>query len=246
MPDNPIFIIMKKFIASLVALFTIATASAGNPISVFNHLGVGVSAGTTGISVEASTNITSFVQMRAGISMLPNFSFSDTYDVLLPAPVNHGDIDLKAGFGRTQGSVIFNIYPIPVASFYVAAGAYFGGRDLVKIKGHSADLAALQNNGQVEVGDYLIPVDKDGNVNGGLRVKGFRPYVGIGFGRAIPKSLLSVNFEMGVQFHGKPEIYSNHGEVRLSEYTNDDDIQKIIDKLKVWPVISLKLCGKIF
>lgn len=239
---------MKKIVTSLLAAVAIFTASAGNPVSVFNHLGVSASVGTTGISVEAATNITSFVQMRAGVSVLPNFSFSDSYDVTVNTAQGynpHGEIDLKAGFGRTQGNVIFNIYPFPVGSFYVAAGAYFGGRDLVKIKGHSNDLANLQN-GNVEVGDYLIPVDKNGDVKGGLRVKGFRPYVGIGFGRAIPKHLLSVNFEMGVQFHGKPEIYSDHGEIHLSDYTNDDDIQKIIDKLKIWPVVSLKLSGKIF
>lgn len=238
---------MKKLFTSLVAAFAVFAATAGSPVSVFNHLAVGASVGSTGISLEAATNITSFVQLRAGVSMLPNFSFSDQYDVNVNAPMGNvpGHIDLDAGFGRTQGSVIFNVYPIPAGSFYIAAGAYFGGRDLVKIKGHSNELADLQNS-NVEVGDYLIPVDKNGDVRGGLRVKNFRPYIGLGFGRAVPKHRINVNFDLGVQFHGKPEIYSDHGEIHLSDYTNDDTIQKIIDNIKVWPVISIKICGKIF
>ncbi len=238
---------MKKLLTSLFATFAIIAASAGNPIAVFNHVGVGASVGTTGFSFEAATNITSFVQLRAGVSILPNIKLSDEYLVNVNAPQGNvpNHIDLDAGFGRTQGSVILNVYPIPSGSFYIAAGAYFGGSDLVKIDGHSDDLANLQNS-NVEIGDYLVPVDKNGDVKGGLRVKSFRPYIGLGFGRAVPKRRITVNCELGVQFHGKPEIYSDQGQIHLSDYTNDDTIQKIIDNIKVWPVLSIKICGRIF
>ena len=44
-----------------------------------------------------------------------------------------------------------------------------------------------------ELGDYFVtpnPADK-GNVNAYAKVKSFRPYVGLGFGRAVPKGLRS-------------------------------------------------------
>ena len=47
-------------------------------------------------------------------------------------------------------------------------------------------------------------MDNNGNVSGGLKVSGFRPYLGLGFGRAVPKKRVGVMFELGVQFHGKP------------------------------------------
>ena len=60
-----------------------------------------------------------------------------------------------------------------------------------------------------ELGDYFVtpnPADK-GNVNAYAKVKSFRPYVGLGFGRAVPKGRIGCQFDLGVQFWGKPEIY---------------------------------------
>lgn len=43
--------------------------------------------------------------------------------------------------------MIFNFYPIPVGSFFIAAGAYFSGDKMIKIKGHSDEFvnAAVQS-----------------------------------------------------------------------------------------------------
>ena len=98
------------------------------------------------------------------------------------------------------------------------------------------------------IGDYTIPVDKNGNVSGGLKVSNFRPYVGLGFGRAVPKKRLGVMFELGVQFHGKPDVYTDYGNVNnlLDEVDPDDTFSKIMDKLTVYPVMKIRLCGRIF
>lgn len=244
----------KSIITFFVALATLAV-SAGSPVKfgVFNHLGVDVGVGTTGRSFEAATPVTPFLQMRAGVSYLPDFNFTTdaTVHYMVSTPVGDqrqdATIDLTGGFGRTQGHVIFNFYPAPMlSSFYVAAGAYFGGSTLVKITGHNDDLAAYASDGVATIGDYTIPVDKDGNVRGGLRVKGFRPYVGLGFGRPVPKRLLNFNIELGVQFHGRPSLYTDYGELGLPIEKDNDDFQKIIDNVKVWPVLTFKLAGKIF
>lgn len=54
---------MKKFLMAVAVAVTSLAASAGLPGDMFNHVGVGVGVGTTGISVEASTPITRWVQM---------------------------------------------------------------------------------------------------------------------------------------------------------------------------------------
>ena len=56
---------------------------------------------------------------------------------------------------------------------------------LMKIKGHSDQLAQIaastgQNGGNVIIGDYEIPADKNGNVSGGFKINSFRPYLGLG------------------------------------------------------------------
>lgn len=57
------------------------------------------------------------------------------------------------------------------------------------------NLAAQGKEYGIEIGDYQIPVDENGNVNGGVKVKNFRPYLGLGFGRLIPKNRLGIRFE---------------------------------------------------
>lgn len=238
---------MKKFFVSAVVALIAATATAGNPLGIFNHLGVGVGAGTNGISIEAATPITSFIQMRAGVSIMPGITFKSDADVnyTVEGLQRQSTVDLKGDLGRMQGQVIFNVYPAPVVPFYIAVGAYFGGNDLIKITGHSDEMQQA-GGGDVVIGDYTIPVDRNGNVDGGLKVKSFRPYIGIGWGRAIPGKLLNYSMDLGVQIHGKPELYTKYGTIETSDIDDNNTFNKIIDKVKVYPTLTFRLGFRAF
>jgi len=54
------------------------TANAGP--GVFNHLGFGAGIGTSGITIEAATPITNFVNLRAGVSWMPAITFNADAD----------------------------------------------------------------------------------------------------------------------------------------------------------------------
>lgn len=158
---------------------------------------------------------------------------------------------LKGDLGRVQGQVIFNVYPIPKCSFFVAAGAYFSGDKLLKITGHSDELAQAaqyQGNysGQVTIGDYNIPANENGDISGGFKIKGFRPYLGIGWGRMIPGKLVNFSTELGVQFQGKPELYSDYGQIDKSLVEDDNTFNKIQDALKVYPTLTFRLNFRAF
>ena len=110
-----------------------------------------------------------------------------------------------------------------------------------------------------ELGDYFVtpnPADK-GNVNAYAKVKSFRPYVGLGFGRAVPKGRIGCQFDLGVQFWGKPEIYvptynKTTGTYQCEKIDGDkagDDAGKVlktISKISVYPVLNFRLVGRIF
>ena len=246
---------MKKVILSAVAAACALSASAIGP-NIFNHLGASVGVGTTGITIDVATPITGFVQMRAGVDIMPGITFNADADFNYYIPTTpealQGEMSLKGDLGRTQGHVIFNVYPIPKCGLFVAAGGYFGGKKLLKITGHSDELADYagvsgQTSGSVIIGDYEIPADKDGNVSGGLRVKSFRPYLGIGWGRAIPGKLLNFQTELGVQFEGKPEVYTDHGTLRVSELEEDNNtFNKVRKYLKVYPQLTFRLGFRAF
>lgn len=156
---------------------------------------------------------------------------------------------MEGSLARTTGALLLNVYPFKSSSFFVCGGAYFGGAKFIKIEGHSDELQQLVTEGKeagIEIGDYFIPVDKNGNVNGGLKVNSFRPYLGLGFGRAVPKKRIGFMFELGVQFHGTPEVYADNAELTAINTVADNEFSDIIDKLTVYPVLKFRLSGRIF
>lgn len=237
---------MRKILLTAIVALSTLMANAGLPGGIFDHLGLGVGVGTTGISIEAATPITRWVQLRAGVAIMPSIKFHADADVTyyVQGAPNDTEIQLTGDLGRVQGMAIFNVYPVPVVPFYVAVGAYFGGDKLLKITGYSKDLEDY--GGDIEIGDYVIPANARGEVSGGLKVKGFRPYLGIGYGKAIPGKLLNFSMDLGVQIHGKPTLYTDYGEIAVSEVTDDDTFQKIMDKVKVYPTLTFRLGFRAF
>lgn len=248
---------MKKTVFTILAALALLMPGTAAAQDLFNHLAVNAHVATTGVGVELSTPITKFITMRAGVTCMPGFSFNaevygQYYDNNTPRDFT---VNLDANLKRTQGSVIFNVYPLAKAkvcsSFFLAAGLYFGGDKLVKIKGHSDEIAEKINqfngNPYIELGDYKLPVDENGNVKGGLKVQKVRPYLGLGFGRYVPNKRISVTGELGVQFHGHIKPYTSEGEIEaFDELTEKDDWKKVMDKLTVYPMLKIVISGRIF
>jgi hypothetical protein len=218
---------------------------------IFHSLAVGVSAGTTGIGLDVSSPIGNYVSVRAGVSFMPNFTYSTNVDVYIEKPYEGElpDVRAKGSMRRTTGELLLNVYPFKSSSFFVCGGAYFGGSKFIKIKGHSDELAKLIAEGKaagIKIGKYSLPVDANGNVYGGLKVAAFRPYLGVGFGRSVPKDRIGFMCELGVQFHNTPKVYAKNADLTMLDRKADDHFSNIIDKLKVYPVLKFRLCGKIF
>lgn len=247
---------MKKsvLLGVIVALGVLCSspAMAQKELGVFNSLAVGVSAGSVGIGVDVATPVTPYFAIRGGVSIMPGFHPTTDVDANLEYQGVEitSTVNLKGDTKRTSGELLVNYYPFPNGvPFFVTAGACFGGSKLLKIEGHSDELAEYIKQGGdagIVIGDQTIPVDKNGNVSGGFEVSGVRPYVGLGFGRVVPKKRIGVQFEIGVQFHGKPDLYTSTGNLSKALYDEDDDFSKFMDKLTVYPVMKLRFCGRLF
>lgn len=251
---------MKKLLLCSIC-FLLASlqlqAQEENKLGYFNSLSIGANIGTTGLGIDVATPIGQYLSLRAGVTFMPNFSYSDKVDVSInPSSNNDPDaeipstIEAEGSIGRTAGEILLNVYPFKRSSFFITGGAVFGGNKVVKIKGHSDDLAIFQElagSAGIEIGDYRIPIDEHGNISGGIKVSSFRPYLGLGFGRIVPKSKrIGLMFELGVQFHGGPEVYTDYGDLSMLKDEADNDFTKIFDELTIYPVMRLRFCGKIF
>ena len=72
----------------------------------------------------------------------------------------------------------------------------------------------------------------------------FRPYLGFGFGRAVPGARrLNVQLDLGVQFWGKPRLYDGITGKRLTQVAYKS--QSSFGRNTVYPVITIRLAGRI-
>lgn len=258
---------MKKLlIVCLAMLMGITTSLAQDDMErgIFNNLGVNLSAGTEGIGLGVATPITNYLELGFGVNIMPGFKAKGDVNVnyntgSIPVPLPSNDkVKISGDLQRTMMDVKLSVYPFGGNStFFVAGGFSFGSEKMATLNGHSdAVQEACQsypmykdlilNSISAELDKYDVKFDESGDVNGDVRVKKFRPYVGLGFGRLIPKNRVGFRFELGCQFMGKMKVYQNDTELKINEMTKgDDDLSKIIDKLTVYPVLKLTLTGRI-
>ncbi len=256
---------MKKILLIAIACMAAVAAQAQLSLGIFNHLGVGVGVGTTGINVDVAMPITRFVAVRAGVNVMPQFKVSSDLDIETEAGnynlSSYGynipsEIEIEGKPTMTTGKLLFDIYPFPVGGFFVSFGAYFGGSKVIKAynkeDGVLKDVVTWNKDNPNDrigatLGDYFLTPDANGNVNAAIKVNGFRPYAGIGFGRAIPKHRLGFQMELGCQFWGSPKVYCND-QILEEDKVGDGEggVIKFISKVTVYPTLTFRLTGRIF
>lgn len=159
---------------------------------IFNHVGLNVGAGTEGISVGVAAPVTNFLEVEAGVNIMPSFKLSGDLDVdvntddLPPVPVpnvqypSSATIHAEGSFDRTTFNVKANLYPFGGGSkFFIAAGLSIGGEKIAEVSGSCDELrnfsnSNLKNNPDLEkqfrkalsanLGGYNLELDENYNL----------------------------------------------------------------------------------
>lgn len=260
----------KSIITAVLALLSLGTAQAEDFYGMANRWSIGAGVGTEGIGIEVATNLGKQFAVRAGLNIMPAITYGDYVQINFAAVDDrltqmgyptYGQMYVEGSMSRTTIDLKADWYP-GGGKFFITGGFSFGGNKIIKVKGHSQDIADAYaeygpvaeqygitlTDAYIEVDDYRVPVDRNGNVSGGLKVNGFRPYLGLGFGRAVPKKRVGCRVELGVQFHGTPKFYVNNGDFDKLSESADDDLSNAIDVIegiKVYPVLKFTLRGRI-
>lgn len=248
---------MKRIIVCLFIACGFVPALA-QEYGVFDHVAINVGAGSEGISFGVASPITEYLELSAGMNIMPGIKIKENEKIYGSVPFtnyNLSSIKLEGNLARTTYDLELNVYPAGDAfPLFIVGGLSFGGKNLGKLEGFSKDVAQLyadhpEFSGTIytHIDEYVLEFDRQGYVKGDVRVKNVRPYAGFGFGRLVPKKRIGFRFELGCQFMGKMKLYQNDREITgsLSE-SSKGDISEVIDKLKVYPVLKLSLIGRIF
>jgi len=160
--------------------------------SVNKGSAIGLNLATNGIGLQFAQNIggTKMFAIRAGGMYMPFKLTNYEYNFDGTKLVINGDIKL----GAIQALVDFHPF-----------------KNALKITGGLAYLltninATAQVKDSVSQGDIMISPDEVGQIDVGIKVGPICPYIGLGFGRAVPKTRFSFNFEIGGYYITKPQV----------------------------------------
>ncbi len=184
---------------------------------------VALKIGTLGIGLDVSRFIDENLATRFNLNTA---SYSDTttdsdteYDI---------DIDLL-----TVG-ILLDYYPFET-EFRLSVGAYYNATKFAGI--------AKSNSGSVNIDgtDYLL--SDLGALKSKVTFNKISPYIGIGTGNDARKEGIGFTFDLGVMYHGTPEVdltVSNAGVVSQAQINAEiKSIEDDMSSFKFYPVIAI-------
>ena len=263
---------MKKTLCICAALLLGSLACQGQDNHVFKHFSLSGGLGSTGLTIDMGTMMTHHFGLRAGVDLLGIYlhGYKDYVDLnkklylldpdLEPLPEQKADTHLT----NSSGHLLLDYYPFKPSKsgFHVTVGAYLAWhrrveslenadygtwRKIADFNARRGDYADVPNElGPATIGyyGYQVPTSAEGSFNAHMRTNRFRPYVGIGFGRAVPGARrLNAQLDLGVQFWGKPRLYNGITGQRLTQV--DEKNHGTFGRSRVYPVITIRLAGRI-
>ena len=110
-----------------------------------------------------------------------------------------------------------------------------------------ARVAAMPGD-TIHLDSAMCLTDGDGRLDAEISAWRVNPYIGIGIGHAIPERRFGCQFDVGVMFHGKPAITSANASVMPvhGDGLESNGLVEALGNMTVYPVVSLKLIGRIF
>ena len=243
------------------AVKPVKTDKANIERETFNHLGFYVGPGSEGVSLGIATCVTPYVELSAGMNIVPGIKFNseEEIDYYYPdTPLGDSfrfpssyETDMKFNLARTTLELKASIYPFGGNStFCLVTGLSFGGKKAVKITAHDEEVARIMQEApgttaEMSVEDYVFKFDKQGNLAGDVRLKAVRPYLGIGVGRQVTKRRVGFRFDLGCQFSGNVNFYQDDRKLTKQLYPGEEEDKKIYEKVKLYPVVRFSITGRI-
>lgn len=174
-----------------------------------NKHAIALSGGLPGFGLEYAYNINRRLNIRAG------FLAFQLNDYNTDMEVNGQDINLNANLSAGTYDLHLEYQPSSQSSFKLVAGLSY-------LNNVGVNTLILLNN-DMEFGDLTIDNEEIGDIDMTITWSGLAPYLGLGFGRAVPKKRVGFGFEIGSYYAGGPDVQIDAS--GMLENTNEEEAE---------------------
>lgn len=185
---------------------------------------IGFNLSTDGVGLQFAQNLNTKrnIAVRVGGMYLPYTITNMEFDFDGTVLVMNGDVKL----GSLQA--LFDYHPFNNAFKLTGGVAYM----LTNVS------ATALSRDSVKMGEIMLSPTEIGKIDVGVKVGPICPYVGLGFGRAVPKSRFSFNFEVGAYYINQPKItFAATGMLEPSS-VNEKVLQSNVSGYKWLPLMN--------
>jgi len=179
-------------------------------------------------------------------------------------PTRAGDINTDVNgvgsLGLVNGKILVDYYPSATSGFHITGGVYIGKSDLLKVRGTMDEaikvLNVLKDHGvdyfsetfvlDSDQGGYQLSGNDITDIRGSVRINAVKPYLGLGFGHAVPKSSVNVSIDLGAYYQGTPKITSDNQNIQQFIDNKLADVTSVLNAWPIYPVLSLKVNFRLF
>ena len=171
------------------------------------------------------------------------------------------DIDASASLNFINAKILADYYPSARRPFHLTFGLYIGNSRLIKANGgieegyrvlevlnmfeynYMDDPFSISDNSKYQITGRDIK-----NIDLAFKTQSVKPYLGFGFGRAVPKKMIGVRFDMGAYYMGTPKLSSANINIQntINEELEASDVADLLKYVSFYPVLSLKINFRLF
>lgn len=190
---------------------------------------VAVYLGFPGVGVGYARKINEHIALRSKFTF---FSFNILREGI---DLNGRLVDLDAAFKYNTLNLLFDYTPFKNSSFKLVAGLAY----LVNSK---TDIVIKPASG-ISYGEIQLSKDQIGDVKAGANWSGLAPYLGLGFGRAVPKNNnIGFGIELGGYFTGKPATnFEATGMLTPTAAAESAEFKSWMEKFSIMPSVMFHL-----
>ena len=220
---------MKK--KQLLFIFLISFSLLGQSQEIEKKNAFAISVGSPGLGLEYARKISPKLNAKV---VWHTFKLEDFEKEDLE--IKDDVVDLLATIESSIIDLGIEYLPFKNSSFKLTTGLGI----LSKVNAN----ALITYTEDVKYGDITITKENIGEINADITWSGVAPYLGFGFGRAIPKKKIGFGVEFGTYFTSSPDVELTATNLLSPTSNQKENLKEALDTFKFIPRIQIRLAYK--